>query len=271
MKRVLSLLLAMVMAVSLCACGGDTTEVTETPGVVGATFVVTETDTVEGWTPGESVDPSTVINRHTIPTMGATRIAIGAETKIGTIIKITATVDGSFESIEIETISGSTHMVSRSFILGDQQYAYLQATDGYETVEDVLYRIPAESSTEVDIQRELKNDYSFIKAMDSPDDAARRYTHVEFVELVGGYDTFRAETKDGSKLQLMLNHKTGLLTDILMLADKESTYKSLNVHYDYEVDMSQYDIDVSTAIDDTEGYYTMYMLAQFMLLAGFGN
>lgn len=268
MKRVVCTLLAVVLICSLCSCA-DGADATGGTGPIETTQATVEpVASSSGWSVGP-VAPEKVINRHTLPTAtNSIKMVVAAELKNGAILKLSVIQSGSYTASEIETKYKRNSMLSRVFSIDDEQYFFTSHTENGGRIEK-LYHIMSENVN--DTVNEFTDDSIIIRAMEKPDDTAEKFTVCEYVELIGGYDIFDTQTRDGSNIQIMIDHKSGLITDMILKPDKDSEYKTMSVHITYDIDASEFDMDTSAAEEDESGVYAWFIVAQLMLLSGVVN
>lgn len=263
-------LLCVVLVLTLCACDGIVAEANGYTGPTETTFVSSApVGSSSGWSVG-SVAPESVINSRTLPTATHNiKMVVAAEFKNGAILKLSAIHAGDYEASEIETKYEANSMLSRQFKVDNEQYFYTSYTENGVKVENVwhIHQENVQSNT----TNEFTDDSIIIRAMEKPDDTAEKFTLCEYVELLGGYDVFDAQTRDGSKIQIMIDHKSGRVTDMILKPDRDSDYKSMSVHIYYDVDASEFDMDISEAEEDENGTYGWYIFAQLLLLSGVVN
>lgn len=269
MRRIGWTLLGVVLVLTLCGCDGI---VAEANGYTGPTETTqasaSSSGSSSGWSVGP-VAPESVINSRTLPTANHNiKMVVAAEFKNGAILKLSVIHAGDYEASEIETKYEANSMLSRQFKVDNEQYFYTSYTEDGAKVEKVWHIHPDNVQNTTN---EFTDDSIIIRAMEKPDDTAEKFTSCEYVQLLGGYDVFDAQARDGSKIQIMIDHKSGLVTDMILKPEKDSDYKSMSVHIYYDIDASEFDMNISEAEDDESGTYGWYIFAQLLLLSGVVN
>lgn len=340
MKRVLAIILAMTLVLSLCACsGGDSkkggdassgSQISDNQSLTNTTPVESaEPDTpkrVTGdrvplngeevgpkymptdWVPGP-VDPEDLFVKERMPIdENNFRLSASGETEDGGIIKFMVATKNENIVFEIETGLKSNSMMTRFFEQDGETYMYVKGTEEGEAF-DQLYRLvntevepsngqeldgdDPDSTEPVEIEQNEPDDTETTEPVDDSYEGGvaeitesfgidemtgglnadgmspENYKSVEYVDLIGGNDTFKAITKKDEEQLLLIDHTTGWIVGLNQVSGGEAAQKmAVRLEYDVTDDLTY---DVSGTVDMNSDEAMMMLLAQFFLLIDFSD
>lgn len=300
MKRILALVLAMSMVFSLCACsnkdgdnagGGDIVntqpvndnkddvqpsngtepdgqEVDPSGHETDPGVQESEPTGVKSWEIGP-VDPNTIITPDLFPAdTDRLHMSFGAEFGDGKLVISMAT--NGVDSISIiESSKGSLQTMSKFLEVNGQTYMYAWSNNDGE-VEEALYKLASDAMDSVSDITDVFDD-DFISGLNNGELDGDTFESAEYLGIVDGYHAFKC-LANGEYGTLMIDPKTGYLAGIRMATDEgfmDDEPAVVTVLFDYDVDDSIFDMDISNAIEDEDGTAVMYVMAQILILMDF--
>lgn len=290
MKRILSLLLTLAMVLSLCACGGggdnDTPQTNLPPvddkanSLESGKNIESNTDdrdaekvigdrvnmgTVKNWTKGP-VEASEVINEETFPVETGLSVTYDVTGTNGVGMKMKMITKDENVIMELDTVYEEGEMMSRFFDVDGVPYMYFARMVNSGASESHLYKLPVgedDSTSSADVTESFTNG---IGGIDAESINADVFTSVEYIDLVDGYDTFEAVMEDGQECQILLDHETGYLAQLVMPANEEEGIADMVVRFSFNVADDEFSWDVENYEEDTDGSSVLLFLAQMLSL-----
>lgn len=298
MKRFLSLFLVLAMLLSLCACGGKKESGGDTSGQVNQQVDVdgqdenldAEGDTssdpekVKGdrvslggsgpkvlsndWKVGP-VDPFDVINEDRMPVETGVRMNYVIDFSENSTFSMNTVIKGENAIMEFDSQARGMQLLTRFFSVDGESYLYVHSLEDGE-INDALYKLVDEDGeAETDASEGVAESFtSSFDTLDLDQMDADAFKSLEYIGNSAGYHRFSAEMKDGSKLKVLIDENSGLVSKFIITVKDESKeqVQSMEVNFMFNIPDDEFIFDVTDAEENSGDIVIGLIFAQMMML-----